>query len=581
MTAKKRYKRRINHGVIQPTFTNRGVQQTFRQLCELALKDTPPQYREGLFVGLLDLMRQIGENTFCEPAGASLNAVATALAVSREMTPMFRISSLNNKLLAFHREAAALAISAEGVLPDSYLAANGTENQRDEVFLNWWSQLIRNSLYQGDTLARITNALVLTGLRGFCGLPKDSELIESLFNKYLNVRAEDYFVVLFALWSQSLTEVLTHGDIFFKNSTSEDPLNIVFEAVTRDLSKPISDSIYNIEKMRTFSGHSLAEAFFARWPLIQVGEQSFAFAGHHFLEVQLIYKFLAKALALARQDEKNSRTKFSQFMAKRFEDFVCELLKLTNINFEPEHRYERGQEKKSADFTLFEKHGSNSVVTLMQLKLKMFQEVSFYGASMESLLKDVEKDFARSITQTIRYLRHLNSAADNNRLEQESEVISRRIMRAEKIMIVCVTPEFPAMFTSWPLRNRLLEAIKIELGDDWEWFNEKYNGRWEWHVIGLNELETFISLPRAKHDFHKQLYVYLRDSGIDRQQFDNGYRLPKDFRNFLITRHQRFDKETQTKRIVPIPQLKETFDSFANDVIAMMAFKTTELVLPD
>lgn len=350
-------------------------------------------------------------------------------------------------------------------------------------------------------------------------------------------------------------------EIYLNEVKNKEKVSKDYGVVVDDLSFEIDEDLGlpDLKFTQLYSGQRIAEALFARKPLMKIADSRYLISGHPFLKIQMTHKFLQKAFDFARKVEGEKSSKFSQFVGKRLERFFDELCSYWDpLNgHHVEYEYIKKSNKKSSDHIVFEKDGNDDVVLLFQVKTKDLLETVFYGTSKDTLEVELGK-YCEFIYKSIIYLYELNNAVKQKNLRGDYKAISERVLSAKKCCLVGVTPIDPAIFTILAMRKKLIFAVENKVGSTvWKWFQEKYEaGNWNWHILGLEHFEIFLNLPKAQRNFHDCFQQYLKASGIDSVLADKVYGIPDSFRNFIIKRFE------MKRNFEEVPNLKFVFENY-------------------
>jgi hypothetical protein len=569
---------RRNHARFSPDLTLEGTFQTLSNYSQkfthnLTHSEIAPN--ESLF-GLINLIRTIpfGGLSSKEPQVSVFALSTTVLEAIRNLPQDFPLIQRGTTLLnANNGFAINASIDAEGVHPDYYVNARTSEEKRTAMTLNMIWTICENGIYQGDFIYKVANQLVLSGLVGFKNLPANPTRTEELFQRRLGISAYDYMMSLFALWTMAHNFGSVNVTSFIRSGPRKNELDQATQQVLNELSLRFNEFIprSNTEPYINYTGKSKSLSLFTRWPMINLNDELYLFAGHPFVKIQSTSKFLTKALALARIEERIPDTQFSQFVGlERFEPFfreLCEIWAPEGGHYD-EYVYLRRGNSKSADRIAFEKHGTSKIVHLFQLKLKSLKEASHYGVTIDDVVSDLSGAFSRLISQTIKFLYALNQAKIAGNLAPEHEELSLRILAADKYSLIGIVPDLPSIFIFKQLRDKIIEGSEALLNQQEKvWYDQSLKRKFLWHIFDLSEFEIFISLPRTKRDFYKVLSKYLRDSRVDEYLIDNIGRLPYDFRSYMISKFGEAKLEDGSRRIDTIqPDLLDIYENLQNDI---------------
>ncbi len=552
---------------------------------ELAKANLPPL---TLALGLADLGPTLTIGDLQSVRGPTVIGIATALHIAlNAITENYPLIPTEDRPFRTNVDAAVKTASeAEGVIPDDLAQAQRT-NAGDLASHRAVLAAARRALvsnlcegyaYQSSIVYRVANTLVLLGLKSFRGLAASSDEVDSLFNEFVGLRAYDYVLTLFALWSLAVKGSALDSRFFLSEGPRRNelivPVGSVIEELARDFDK--YRLFEDLPQAESYTGKARACAFFSRWPLIRLNEHQFIFFAHPFFKIQIASKSVTKALALARKRERGEpRTAFSQWLGGRLEAFFSELCELWRPGEHfPEYEYIQGQ--KSPDQIVFERHGSKEVACLFQLKAKMLTEAAHFGSSDESVRRDLAGAFSETLYKTIQFIVRAEAAARNERLKPENAALTRRILGCERFCMIGIVPDMPSVFTFRDMREILLEEVEshLEPGER-EWFRQHFVRKCVWHVMELEEFERFLSIPQGERQIYKRITGYLREADPAGDIIKRGL-LPSNFRSYLIRKFGRYDAATNERRLdLYVPELRELFNEFAADARKYFSTKAT------
>ena len=454
------------------------------------------------------------------------------------------------------------------------MARTDEERRRETLFyLNW--KLSSEAQYQGDGVYQIPNALVLSGLEGFGGLQAEPNRINELFQAALGISAREFFLFLFAIWSYSANRNAMLNTISFLDSSVINPdARDKFSKIFQELSFQVDDSLGSpeFEFLKFNSGQRIGEALFTRNPYMKVSEKHYLAAGHPFLKAQMTHKFLQKAFAIARKIEKTQKPTlpYSQYVGERLERFFEELCIYWNP---PDGQFSeyfylqdsKIEENKSSDRIVFEKFGESEIVILFQVKTKTLQEKSFYGVSIDGIDKDI-KIYSEFVYKSINYLYLLDKGLREGKLREEHKTLSERVLSAKKCCLIGITPIDPAIFTNVAMRRQLIWEVRAALDkkdvEIMKWFMKKYGSTncVGWHIMGIDQFESFLTLPPHQRNFSDCFQRYLESSRIDYELANSQGEIPDTFRGFVIKHFK------QTRHTPLIGALQNVFHQYADQV---------------
>ena len=462
-------------------------------------------------------------------------------------------------------EAHRLYHPAEGIDFDFNLGST-TKSIEDALRVILWITS-SNHQYQGDMIHEIANNLILSGIVGFQSLNADTTLLDRHFQNNVGVSGKDYFITLFALWSLTLKNFVINRNNAVKNSPRREQLEIALNSILDSLSfrvdEPLTSSIFDHSK--SYSGKARSEAIVALRPLIKVHDDVYFSCGQPYMKIQITRKFLPKALFYARRDKGDPRTELSSFIGNRLEVMFKDLCNAWNPRggHYDEYFIDRNEASKSSDRIAFEKHGNHDVAVLFQLKAKTLLEASLFGGDFNVVKKDIQSAFAEMIYKSVNYIKAAKEHLDRGLHLSESESLTRRVLSAKKLVLMGISPDVPAVFTSKPIREIIEEKVREEVGEDtWAWIHTNYD-RVYWHIISLHEFEAFLCLPKNKQDFHKAISAYFKDSRLQTDPISNTG-LPDSFRSYIIKKYKSANERGQY--IEYLPALQSVFDSFMLDI---------------
>jgi len=306
---------------------------------------------ECLFWGLIHLGKSIEEGDICTKHPISVQAISASI------WHIIKNGDLQNIQMAkveyCEQAATELCKKSEGMI--------STENGK--VLSILLSVFCPNYAYQGDMLYLVANTLILLGLAPFRGIASDIQYAEDFFNKSFGVGCTDYYRFVFCLWSMSLSQLYLDRSSWISKSKKKDELAAMFAKIFDSIS--ISAKASDLEKAeftKQFNGKAKIEAIFNRYPLINIDDNFFTFAGHPYLKVMLTRKFLQRAIAISRDKGKEGES-FRQSVANRFESLVGELIRgsLADIKLQREIEFEKNTNRKSVDWILIEKENGKNV----------------------------------------------------------------------------------------------------------------------------------------------------------------------------------------------------------------------------
>ena len=567
-----------------PVFTPNSPVRSFAEYVAWVNRKLPMDFekRKGVLFGCAGIARTIGHDVHFTPEGVTISGIGTALLTLKALIghryPLLQPDTPS--VDEFVNPALEIVKEAEGVHTDHFVLAERAGQDGDLDFfkqqlkLTWNWTLCSNAQYQGNAIYQIANALVLTGLEGFGSLPVDSASIEKLFQNEIDISAKEFFNILFGLWAISSNGVILHVEkIYEKNNGNLLALESI-KKVVGDLSFRLDSPLGSPEfsGYKDFSGKMLAEAIFSRTPLIQISDKHYLFAGHPFLKIQMTSKFLQKTLAFARKQEGKPSTDFSQFIGERLEKFFGELCAVWNPSegAYDEYSYLKNRNEKGPDKIVFEKQATKEVVTLFQMKTKMLKETTHYGVSESAHAEDVDPGFAEMIGKSIDFLFRLEEALKLNKVPEEHIALSKRILAAKKISLVGLSPDLPPIFVSPHYREALINKVKASLElQVWHWFDKRYQYKktWFWHILDLEEFETFLSSPSGKKNFFDEVSQFVLQSRADSLFVDKKNTHPENFRSFIIKRHARKEPGKGEERYLHrVGGLEEIFNKTGNEI---------------
>lgn len=555
-----------------PILTRNGPQRTFKEFRDWLDVNIPKDAdkRSCFLFGCAELAQKLDD--IQTPDQYSIFGIATSLLAAKTLNEgAFPLLAQGNDQITSCIEAARHYTNhAEGVQGDDYCATD--QPSREAILLNWIWVLCSNHVYQGDTVHRVANALILTGLYGFQELAPNSTETDKLFSQKTAAKcAKDYVSCLFALWTLTRHHIIVNRDAMLRGTPNEETLKPVLDEIVKQLSchlnEPFTSKVFSFAA--TYSGKALAEAIFLRFPLITVADGRYLASGHPFLKGQMTNKFLPKCLALAREIEGIPDTRYSGFIGDRLEAFLKQLCSYWDPSRGHEDEFEyltsNGHEK-SPDRIVFERRKNDETAVLFECKVKLVKEATHTGASWKALESDLAASFSKSIAQGIKFLYDIHHGIKLDKLTPEKKAVCERLRKVKRVALVGLTPDLPPIFVSKPIRDLLMTKVKERTGDDvFDWFTTQYR-HWYWHVLDLEELETFLTLPKRKRMFYYELSRYLKRSRIDVDQSPSGGKLPADFRNYLIWNHGAKSDSDEHRILESIPGLSAVFESQMEEI---------------
>ena len=500
--------------------------------------------------------------------GPTLFAIATALktAIDSVSDPY----PLAWPLLKNEGAGLQAALRAEGVEPDDFLNVEPGSPDRIPVSVRFATWLLaENHMYQAAILNRVVHTLVILGLKGFRRLPAAPERTDRLFRDGVGLSAYEYVLTLFAVWSKARVDSLIDIATFLPPQARDPEYHDRLRALVEQLSLRFDEfrDTAVLPAAASYTGKARACAYFSRWPLIRLDETRFMSAGHPFLKIQIGTKSMTKALALARQKEGKGSTEYSTWLGQRLELFFGELCELWRPGEHfGEFEYLKQRPERSPDRIIFEQHGSKVVCCLFQLKLKMLSEASHFGASRETIQKDLASA-SETIYRSIRFIVRATKADKENNLRPQFATLTRRILAADRFCMLGVVPDMPSVFVFRELRQQLVEEVKQHLrGADREWFDRNFDSKCTWHIMDLDEFEFFLGLPTQHRQLFKRLTGYFRDAGVN-GPLTTGGRMPVNFRSYLINKFGGENPETGARRLLAlVPEISAIYDEMVEDV---------------
>jgi hypothetical protein len=561
---------RTGKGRFRPKFTADAPQRTLAEYVDafkkaLAGSNVPPV---AVATAVADLAQTLDSTDIRSERGPTLFAMATALKTAIDF--ILEPYPLVWPLLKNDDAGLKAALQAEGVEPDDF---RGAEHGTPEAvapairFATWL--LTENQIYQAAIVNRVVHTLVILGLKGFGRLQQSPERTDELFRDGVGLSGYEYVLTLFGVWAKARVDSLIDLETFLPPQTREPQHHARLRALVEALSMRF-DEFRDISKLSgagSYSGKALACAYFSRWPLIQLNDTRFMSAGHPFLKIQIGTKSMTKALALARVREGRGSTEYSGWLGRRLEAYFAELCELWRPGDHfGEYEYLNQGNELSPDRIIFEQHGSKLVCCLFQLKLKMLSEASHFGASSETMQRDLASA-SETIYRTIKFLVRAAQADAEGELRPESALLTRKILSADKFCFVGIVPDMPAIFVFRELREQLVQEVMNHLqGVEREWFDRNFQSKCLWHVMDLDEFEFFLGLPPKHRELFKRLTGYFRDAGVN-GPLTAGGRVPQNFRSYLISKFGDENPETGARRLMAlVPGLSAIYEQMVEDV---------------
>ena len=417
---------------------------------------------------------------------------------------------------------------------------------------------INNSILQTEFSYEVPNTAILTGIIGIGDISAlENEDIYQVFYEQIGIHPNDYLKILLSFWAMAQNDIFIRKNKFLENSEHASKLESDISNVLDDLSITIpfnpNDPKYDFHLKQNGMNRSLA--LFSRFPLIRVSENHFLITSHKFLEVHLVNKLFAKIRIVSQSI---NTSPLNKILPLRMEEYIKELLISSRLTFFSEYKYLRSgqsQENKSPDLIVFEKHGSDEVCTLIQVKLKITTEKLLHPTSEEELKLELKKyyDF---IERSLNFIKNLQTP---EKLNDENRYISERILRCKKIFLLGIAPQVPDLFCSKCSRDILQDEIYQKFKDD-EFINsyikqKNSHGILYWHIFGISDLVTILALKVEKRKLFYNLQTYLTKSKISSEDISSAKELPDNFRTHIINKY--FKGHMKTRHYL----LKESFDS--------------------
>lgn len=369
----------------------------------------------------------------------------------------------------------------------------------------------------------------------------DLEAINSVdfdqFTQTIGITPTDYYGFLILIWSIASEHYIIDKNIFFKNSQISSNLKDNFDLFIKELSleHPIDFNNNAFEFCKEFiTSRDLYISLLYRYPLIRLNNDLTLITSQKFIEIHIINKMINKIRKVS--GIKNS--KLQKKMSSNFENFIATLLSDANYEIYKEYSYLSNDVKKSSDIILFEKHGSEEVCTLIQVKLKMPIDCLLHPTNDTTTISEIEKyyDF---IERSLNFFREI---ASNDKHHPDNEHISKRILSCKRIFLLGISPQIPDIFCSQKNRQILEDKIKQSFNDDIFYSNfvktKNIHNKLNWHIIGASELITFLSTKKSgktKNKFYVSFMNYIFKTRINEFDITSNKSITDNFRNFIFT----------------------------------------------
>ncbi|MEZ4271712.1 MAG: hypothetical protein R3C68_09860 [Myxococcota bacterium] len=422
------------------------------------------------------------------------------------------------------------------------------------------------SSLQGDLLTQLGSTLYLLGTYDLDGSPLESS-VDILFEEAFGCRAGDYASIMAMLWS-----LCQKSDAFTSSSLLAGAPPFTQDSVNKIVAE-LTCRVSSVRKVlrQSFGRHKgggIVHAFYARYPLLGLAADEALFPPHPFLRFHLARGVLFKAIELAVKSEaargnpKPENNKYLQSMGRRFENLVsCVLNHARCGDVVNEYEYRNKPNAKTADFMVFSRQ--NDACVVIQAKMKRLSRGAFFGSDLEAFRRDARETLAASVVQSIRFMRKLEQASNENALAAEGKDDSRRLLSACRWMLVSVVPAMPPVFRFNEFRRVLEDGLSEQLDpEDRKWWVNNQNRVAGWHVIELEEL-TWFARCRQGRDLFEALEEYLGQSNFG--EITESF--PASFKDFIL----KTDPSTEPPR--HIPELEAIHNEFWSQTRQYLGFR--------
>jgi len=488
------------------------------------------------------------ESLVCEN-GNSIHAIAVAHYVClHSKNYSYPLIDQNDESVLLNKEIAEKIIEKLGAIEPS--------TKEDQPLSIYLGIRILNSILQNNFTYEMASTAILTGIESFQNISKlDNDQFYKAFEENIGVSPKKYLETLLALWSVAQIDIFINKKTFLQNSTdtsvTKNDLEIMLEELSITIPFNPSDSKYAFHLQAREQDKAIS--LFMRFPLIKISDNHFLITSHKFLEAHLLSKLFNK-IRLFSDSFKDSHP-LSKIIPKRFEDFIAEMFLQANFTLEKEYKYLKHsseQTARSPDLIIFEKHGSDEVCTLIQVKLKMPTEELLHPKEDNKVRKSLI-EYSTFIERSLNYFQKAQTAQRENNLADNTKDISLRILKCKKIFLLGVAPQVPDLFCSLITRKDLLNQITQSFDASFldNFIKNKNNhGRLYWHIIGLNELQTFLALPAKQRRLFCSLEKYLEKEKVDSIDIISKEKgLSDNFKSFLINKYQQGSMKTKLQSL--------------------------------
>lgn len=565
-------------------FINAGASRTYQDYVSWLKSKitTGGAVPKDLFLSLSDYSKSIDLFDLHNNHGLTCFGIATACyGILTEYQPIGDLVSDGKFIRYFDEHVTSVVREAEGVKDDFFNIPEG-DRANEQAKLSLTRLVCEAGVFQYEFTYKIANNLILSGLKSFGNLSKDHCEVDRLFQKYTDLSAHEYIMLLMGAWVISEKNAILNLQSFTEKTTNPEAFRKKSEKLFNSLAKDHGD--YKRENLDTnlekYSPKFKPSAYFSRWPLIKMSQDHFACVGHPFMRLQLTSKYISKALSFAREDnpEANGRTVLADYLGKsRLEPFFKELCNIWNPpgGHYDEYPYVNGAE--SADRIIFEKLGGRGCATHIQLKLKSLTANAHFAVSLDEISKDFSKSYSDCVFKSLNFLFKMEQAVCINKSNPDYVDLNKKILEQERHVFIGISPDVPPIFSlSWSREILMAEVLSkiAKVAGMQDWFQKKFPAGVIWHIMDLADFQIFLSTGNTQC-LADEIADYILKSKIDDLPMGNDGSMPASFRTFIINKYGENDPRSGKRIKTLLPQLQKIFIELKDD-LGNWLFKSSE-----